>query len=212
LLTAKAAERLGYGEPCWGRWPDATLSLWPPQSGSPPTASGASSDRSPCRCAIRCKIGYGRAEGFRGRTYGTELVGAMTKWLLAQPGIQAVRASTLADKAPAGGSLSAWGVDIDAVAGGCRSKGAGPRSQFETGRAGAGPNAAALVHRWLPRVRVPSGPFGDVGEAALEESLLGPRLGELEGACVCRARFSVAAEASQQVGARRVVVAVFVEL
>jgi hypothetical protein len=29
------------------------------------------------------EIGYGLAEPFRGRTYGTELVGAMTEWLLA---------------------------------------------------------------------------------------------------------------------------------
>jgi RimJ/RimL family protein N-acetyltransferase len=43
------------------------------------------------------EIGYGLAEPFRGRTYGSELVGAMTEWLLAQPGIQAVRASTLSD-------------------------------------------------------------------------------------------------------------------
>jgi RimJ/RimL family protein N-acetyltransferase len=43
------------------------------------------------------EIGYGLAEPFRGRKYGTELVGAMTEWLLAQPGIRAVGASTLAD-------------------------------------------------------------------------------------------------------------------
>ena len=43
------------------------------------------------------EIGYGLAEPFRGRRYGTELVGAMTEWLLAQPRIQGVRASTLAD-------------------------------------------------------------------------------------------------------------------
>jgi RimJ/RimL family protein N-acetyltransferase len=45
------------------------------------------------------EIGYGLAQPFRGRTYGTELVGAMTEWLLARPGIRAVRASTLADNA-----------------------------------------------------------------------------------------------------------------
>ena len=43
------------------------------------------------------EIGYGLAEPFRRRGYGTELVGAMTEWLLAQPGIQAVLANTLAD-------------------------------------------------------------------------------------------------------------------
>ena len=56
------------------------------------------------------------------------------------------------------------------------------------------------------------GAFREVGEAALEEPLLRPRLGLLEGACVGGARFVVSAEPSQQVGACRVVVAVVVEL
>ncbi len=43
------------------------------------------------------EIGYGLAEPFRGRTYGTELVGAISGWLLAQPGITGLRASTVAD-------------------------------------------------------------------------------------------------------------------
>jgi GNAT superfamily N-acetyltransferase len=43
------------------------------------------------------EIGYGLAQPFRGHTYGTELVGSMTDWLLAQPGIDLVRACTLAD-------------------------------------------------------------------------------------------------------------------
>ena len=45
------------------------------------------------------EIGYGLAEPFRGRKYGTELVGAMTEWLLAQPRIQVIRASTAAENA-----------------------------------------------------------------------------------------------------------------
>jgi RimJ/RimL family protein N-acetyltransferase len=45
------------------------------------------------------EIGYGLAEPFRGRTYGTELVGAMTEWLLSQPGIRMIRACTLTENA-----------------------------------------------------------------------------------------------------------------
>jgi hypothetical protein len=56
------------------------------------------------------------------------------------------------------------------------------------------------------------GALGEVGEAALEEPLLRPWLGLLEGACVGGAGFIVSAEPSQQVGACRVVVAVVVEL
>ena len=47
-----------------------------------------------------------------------------------------------------------------------------------------------------------SGAFGELREAAFEEPLLGSRLSELEGACVRSARLIVAAEASQQAGAR----------
>ncbi|MFZ0043138.1 MAG: GNAT family N-acetyltransferase [Solirubrobacteraceae bacterium] len=68
------------------------------------------------------EIGYGLAEPFRGRTYGTELVGAISEWLLAQPGIQAVRASTLADNAASrrvleknGFSLTGYGEDGKAL-------------------------------------------------------------------------------------------------
>jgi len=52
------------------------------------------------------------------------------------------------------------------------------------------------------------GAFRAVGEAALEEPLLRPWLGLLEGACIGGARFVVSAE----VGACRAVVAVVVEL
>jgi RimJ/RimL family protein N-acetyltransferase len=36
------------------------------------------------------EIGYGLAEPYRGRGYGTELVKAVSQWLLAQPGIRRV--------------------------------------------------------------------------------------------------------------------------
>ncbi len=43
------------------------------------------------------EIGYGLAPGWRGRGLGTELVGAVTEWLLHEPGIRMVRARTLAN-------------------------------------------------------------------------------------------------------------------
>lgn len=43
------------------------------------------------------EIGYGLAAPFRGRGYGTELVAAITGWLLEQPDVGTVLASTLAD-------------------------------------------------------------------------------------------------------------------
>ena len=45
------------------------------------------------------EIGYGLAASFRGLGYGTETVGAMAGWLLAQPATVIVRAGTLADNA-----------------------------------------------------------------------------------------------------------------
>ena len=45
------------------------------------------------------EIGYGLAASFRGLGYGTETVGAMAGWLLAQPATVIVRARTLADNA-----------------------------------------------------------------------------------------------------------------
>lgn len=41
------------------------------------------------------EIGYGLAEGWRGRGLGTELVRAIVTWLLMQPGVRAVEARTL---------------------------------------------------------------------------------------------------------------------
>lgn len=42
------------------------------------------------------EIGYGLACGYRGRGFGSEIVAAISDWLLAQPGVSRVRASTLA--------------------------------------------------------------------------------------------------------------------
>ncbi|MDA8102786.1 MAG: GNAT family N-acetyltransferase [Nitrospiraceae bacterium] len=41
------------------------------------------------------EIGYGLAAPFRGRGFGTELVGAASQWLLGQPDVRAVIATTL---------------------------------------------------------------------------------------------------------------------
>lgn len=40
------------------------------------------------------EIGYGFAARYRGRGFGTELVAAMTRWLLAEPTVRTVRART----------------------------------------------------------------------------------------------------------------------
>lgn len=40
------------------------------------------------------EIGYGLAARYRGRGFGTEVVAALTRWLLAQPGIRRVLART----------------------------------------------------------------------------------------------------------------------
>ncbi|MBO0702133.1 MAG: GNAT family N-acetyltransferase [Candidatus Dormibacteraeota bacterium] len=41
------------------------------------------------------EIGYGLAEGWRGRGLGTDVVRALADWLEVQPGVSAVRAHTL---------------------------------------------------------------------------------------------------------------------
>lgn len=43
------------------------------------------------------EIGYGLAEGWRGRGFGTEVVRTVADWLLGQPGVRALRAHTLPD-------------------------------------------------------------------------------------------------------------------
>jgi RimJ/RimL family protein N-acetyltransferase len=50
--------------------------------------------------AGRIEIGYGLAAPCRGQGYGSELVAAITGWLLSQPGVRQVRAHTLTDNMP----------------------------------------------------------------------------------------------------------------
>jgi RimJ/RimL family protein N-acetyltransferase len=45
------------------------------------------------------EIGYGLAAPFRGHGYGTEVVAAMTAWLIEQSGVTAISAATLAGNA-----------------------------------------------------------------------------------------------------------------
>ncbi len=46
------------------------------------------------------EIGYGLSAQFRGRGLGTELVGLLTGWALAQPGVRRVRAEVLIGNEP----------------------------------------------------------------------------------------------------------------
>ena len=50
--------------------------------------------------AGRVEIGYGLAAPSRGQGYGSEVVAAITEWLLAQPEVRQVRACTLTDNMP----------------------------------------------------------------------------------------------------------------
>ena len=50
--------------------------------------------------AGRVEIGYGLAAPSRGQGYGSEVVAAITEWLLAQPEVRQVRACTLTDNLP----------------------------------------------------------------------------------------------------------------
>ena len=50
--------------------------------------------------AGRVEIGYGLAAPSRGQGYGSEVVAAITEWLLAQPEVRQVRACTLTDNVP----------------------------------------------------------------------------------------------------------------
>lgn len=45
------------------------------------------------------EIGYGILEGFWGRGYATEAVGALCRWALEQPGVRAVEAETVPENA-----------------------------------------------------------------------------------------------------------------
>jgi RimJ/RimL family protein N-acetyltransferase len=46
------------------------------------------------------EIGYGLAEPSRGQGYGSEAVAAITAWLLTQPEVRRIRATTLTDNMP----------------------------------------------------------------------------------------------------------------
>jgi len=72
------------------------------------------------------EIGYGLAPRYRGQGFGTELVAALTRWLLAQPGIRRVLARTHVANLPSRRVLekagfrqvSLTGAEIVLVAGG----------------------------------------------------------------------------------------------
>jgi RimJ/RimL family protein N-acetyltransferase len=46
------------------------------------------------------EIGYGLAAPSRGQGYGSEAVAAITEWLLTQPEVRRIRATTLTDNMP----------------------------------------------------------------------------------------------------------------
>ena len=72
------------------------------------------------------EVGYGLAPRYRGRGFGTELVAALTRWLLVQPGVRRVRARTHVANLPSRRVLekagfrqvSLTGAEIVLVAGG----------------------------------------------------------------------------------------------
>lgn len=67
------------------------------------------------------EIGYGLAAPYRGRGYGRQTVRALSKWLLAQPGIAGVVAHTDPDNVPSRRSLEGAGYRLDGeVRGQCR--------------------------------------------------------------------------------------------
>jgi RimJ/RimL family protein N-acetyltransferase len=61
------------------------------------------------------EIGYGLAAPFRGRGLGTELVGVLTEWVLAQPGVTAVVAEVLPGNLPSRRALERNGFAADAA-------------------------------------------------------------------------------------------------
>jgi RimJ/RimL family protein N-acetyltransferase len=65
------------------------------------------------------EIGYGLAAPVRGQGYGTEMVVAMSEWLLSRPRIRIIRAHTAVDNAPsrhalekAGFRRTGWAGDL----------------------------------------------------------------------------------------------------
>ena len=63
------------------------------------------------------EIGYGLAPRYRGRGFGTEVVTALTRWLLAQPGIRRVRARTHVGNVPSRRILEKAGFRQESLTG-----------------------------------------------------------------------------------------------
>lgn len=66
----------------------------------------------------RVEIGYGLAAPYRGRGYGTEVVAAITGWLLSLPEVREVRAETLLDNVASRRVLEKNGFAVAGVANG----------------------------------------------------------------------------------------------
>jgi ribosomal-protein-alanine N-acetyltransferase len=65
--------------------------------------------------AGRVEIGYGLAQPYRGRGLGTELVGLLTSWVAAQPGVREVVAEVLVGNEPSLRALLGNGYAVDRV-------------------------------------------------------------------------------------------------
>jgi [ribosomal protein S5]-alanine N-acetyltransferase len=63
--------------------------------------------------AGRAEIGYGLARPYRGRGLGTELVGLLTSWVAAQPGVREVVAEVLAGNEPSLRALTRNGYVVE---------------------------------------------------------------------------------------------------
>jgi RimJ/RimL family protein N-acetyltransferase len=61
------------------------------------------------------EIGYGLAIEYRGRGYGTELVQALSRWLLPQAGVRRLVAHVATDNAPSRRALERAGYVLDRV-------------------------------------------------------------------------------------------------
>jgi len=59
------------------------------------------------------EIGYGLAAEYRGQGYGTEVVEALSRWLLDQPGVSRVVAEVLAGNVPSRRALERAGFVLD---------------------------------------------------------------------------------------------------
>ena len=68
--------------------------------------------RAPVDSAGSVEIGYGLADSFQGQGLGTEMVTAMSDWLLGQPAVSPVRARTLPSNAPSRRALEKAGFTL----------------------------------------------------------------------------------------------------